>query len=81
MPGGAAAQGRTGTATRVTSLQAPPTASAARDTTTFAVGPRLHFKLSETAWFRPALVYARAIDKPMTDLDYNIVQLDLPFSF
>jgi hypothetical protein len=52
-----------------------------RDTTTFAVGPRLHFKLSETVWFRPALVYARGIDKPMTDANYNIVQLDLPFSF
>jgi hypothetical protein len=52
-----------------------------RDTSTFAVGPRLHFKLSETAWFRPAIVYARGIDKPMTDGNYNIVQLDLPFSF
>jgi hypothetical protein len=52
-----------------------------RDTTTVAVGPRLHFKLSETAWFRPAIVYARGIDKPMTDGNYNIVQLDLPFSF
>lgn len=54
---------------------------ASRDTTTFAVGPRLHFKLSESAWFRPAIVYARGIDKPMTAGNYNIVQLDLPFSF
>jgi hypothetical protein len=54
---------------------------AARDTTTFAVGPRLHFKLSDTAWFRPGIVYARALDKPLSTNDYNIVQLDLPFSF
>jgi hypothetical protein len=65
-------------------LSTPPVVeanAAARDTTTFAVGPRIHIKLSETAWFRPAIVYARAIDKPMSDLNYNIVQLDLPFSF
>jgi hypothetical protein len=54
----------------------------ARDTTTVAVGPRVHIKLSDTAWFRPALVYARPLDKPLTDKqDVNIVQLDLPFVF
>jgi hypothetical protein len=65
-------------------LSTPATVSAneaTRDTTTFAVGPRLHFKLSETAWFRPGIAYARGIDKPMTVGNYNIVQLDLPFSF
>jgi hypothetical protein len=41
----------------------------------------LHFKLSDTIWFRPALVYARGIDLPMSDANYNIVQLDLPISF
>jgi len=51
-----------------------------RDTTTFAVGPRLHFKIGEKAWFRPAVAYARALDNPMSDQKYNIVQLDLPIS-
>jgi hypothetical protein len=54
---------------------------ATRDTTTFAVGPRVHIQLSDTVWFRPGIAYARGIDKPMTTSDYNIVQLDLPFSF
>jgi hypothetical protein len=65
-------------------LSTPATVAAneaTRDTTTFAVGPRLHFKLSENAWFRPGIAYARGIDKPMTASNYNIVQLDLPFSF
>lgn len=54
---------------------------AARDTTTVAIGPRVHFKLGETIWFRPGIVYARGIDKPLTDAKFNIVQLDLPFIF
>jgi len=54
---------------------------AARDTTTLAAGIRLHFELSDNVWFRPALAYARGLDEPMTDANYNIVQLDLPFSF
>jgi len=52
-----------------------------RDTTTVAVGPRVHIQLGETTWFRPALVYATGIDKPLTDAKMNIVQLDLPFAF
>jgi hypothetical protein len=52
-----------------------------RDTATFAVGPRLHLKLSDAAWLRPGIAYARALDKPMTDQDYNIVQVDIPFAF
>jgi hypothetical protein len=52
-----------------------------RDTTTFAIGPRLHFKLSDTMWFRPGIAYARGLDKPMTTANYNIVQLDLPLVF
>ena len=58
-----------------------PTDAANRDTVSFAVGPRVHIKLSDTAWFRPGIAYARGLDKPMTDAKYNIVQLDLPFSF
>jgi hypothetical protein len=52
-----------------------------RDTTTFALGVRAHFKLSDTIWFRPAVSYSRALDDPMDAAKYNIVQLDLPFIF
>ena len=57
------------------------TTHASRDTTTFAVGPRFHFKLSDSVWFRPGLALALPIDDPMKKNDYKIVQLDLPFSF
>ncbi len=52
-----------------------------RDTTTFAIGPRLHFKLSDKTWFRPGVSLTLPIDDPMKKADYKIVQLDLPFSF
>jgi hypothetical protein len=51
-----------------------------RDTTTVAIGPRLHFKAGGV-WFRPGLSYATALDRPLTDLGYHIVQLDLPVVF
>jgi hypothetical protein len=52
-----------------------------RDTTTFAMGPRFHFKLSDSVWFRPGVAFAMAIDKPLEKFDYKIVQLDLPIAF
>lgn len=52
-----------------------------RDTTTFAVGPRVHLKLGETMWLRPALAFAMPLDKPMSDSKHKIIQLDLPFAF
>lgn len=52
-----------------------------RDTTTFAVGPRFHFKVGETSWIRPALSFAMALDNPMKDASYKIFQLDVPFVF
>ncbi len=52
-----------------------------RDTTTFAVGPRLHFKLGEKSWLRPGVAFAMPIDDPMKDAKYKIVQLDVPFAF
>jgi hypothetical protein len=58
-----------------------PDGDARRDTVTFAVGPRFHFKIGDKSWFRPGVAYARALDNPMTDQKYNIVQLDLPISF
>jgi hypothetical protein len=51
-----------------------------RDTTTLAVGPRFHVKAGNM-WLRPGLSYATGIDKPLTDLTYHIVQLDLPVVF
>lgn len=52
-----------------------------RDTTTVEVGPRLHFKVGETMWFRPAVGIVLPIDDPMADAKYKIVHLDLPLSF
>jgi hypothetical protein len=52
-----------------------------RDTTTFAVGPRFHFKLGETTWLRPGIAFAMPIDKPLSDSKYKVVQIDVPFAF
>lgn len=52
-----------------------------RDTSTFAVGPRFHFKLSDSVWFRPGVAFAMATDSPMEKAEYKIVQLDLPIAF
>jgi hypothetical protein len=55
--------------------------SPARDNLTFAAGVRTHFRVWKTLWARPALVYARGLDAPMTDSKYNILQVDLAFPF
>ena len=55
--------------------------STARDTTTFAVGPRFHFEVSKGMWLRPGIAFAMPIDDPMKKSSYKIVQLDIPFSF
>ncbi len=52
-----------------------------RDTTTFAIGPRLHFKLSDSVWFRPGVAFAMPLDNPMKKAEYKVVQLDLPVAF
>jgi hypothetical protein len=54
---------------------------ASRDNSTFAVGPRFHFKLGETTWLRPGVSYAMPLDNPMSKSKYKIVQLDIPFAF
>ena len=54
-----------------------PDGDARRNTTTLAVGTRLHFKVGATVWFRPGIAYARALDNPMSNQKYNIVQSDL----
>jgi hypothetical protein len=53
----------------------------ARAQLTFGIGPRLHFKVGDQRWLRPGLSYTRALDKPMTNSGYDIVQLDVPYSF
>jgi len=52
-----------------------------RDCLTFAVGPRMHFKAGENMWIRPGIAYARGLDNPMSDNEYNIIQIDVPVSF
>ncbi|MES1173084.1 MAG: hypothetical protein ABUL62_02055 [Myxococcales bacterium] len=54
---------------------------ALRDTATFAVGPRFHFKFTDSMWFRPGVSLTVPLDDPMKKSDYTIVQLDLPLSF
>jgi hypothetical protein len=54
---------------------------ATRDNSTFAIGPRFHFKLGETTWLRPGISYAMPLDNPMSKSKYKIVQLDIPFAF
>jgi hypothetical protein len=51
-----------------------------RETLTFAVGPRAHFKLG-TKWLRPGIAYAQGIDDPMKARKDRILQVDLPFAF
>src|SRR3569623_182096 len=53
----------------------------ARDNLTVAAGVRLHLKLGAHQALRPGVSFARALDKPLADRTYEIVQLDLPFSF
>jgi hypothetical protein len=58
-----------------------PEPAGIRDTTTWAIGPRGHFKLSESVWFRPGVSFSMPIDKPMQKAEYKVVQLDLPIAF
>ncbi|MDF3065290.1 MAG: putative secreted protein [Polyangiaceae bacterium] len=52
-----------------------------RDQTTWAIGPRAHFKLGESIWFRPGVAFSMPIDDPMSKFEYKVVQLDLPVAF
>jgi hypothetical protein len=51
------------------------------DTLTAALGPRFHFKIGKTTWIRPGVSYAFGFDKPLTDGNYKMVQLDIPVIF
>jgi hypothetical protein len=52
-----------------------------RDTTTVAVGPRLHFKVGDKSWIRPALAFAFGLDDPLRRWESRSVQLDIPVIF
>jgi hypothetical protein len=56
-------------------------APAARDTLSAAIGVRGHFKLGGKRWVRPGIAYARGLDDPMNGRGYDVVQVDVPFSF
>jgi len=53
----------------------------ARQQLTLAVGPRFHLKLPRNRWLRPGVSYTRALDDPMHERSYDIVQIDVPFAF
>jgi len=55
--------------------------AAARDTSTVAVGARLHVKFTDALSFHPGVAVALPLDDPMKRADYRIVQLDLPLAF
>jgi hypothetical protein len=52
-----------------------------RDTTSVAMGPRLHFKLGDKSWLRPALAFAIGVDDPQLRWESKSVQLDIPVVF
>lgn len=52
-----------------------------RDCMSFAVGPRMHFRISDHVRINPGIAYARGIDDPMSRDNYNVVQVDVPVSF
>lgn len=53
----------------------------ARDNLSAAAGLRFNWKIDAHHALRPGISFARALDKPLSDRTYEIVQLDLPFSF
>lgn len=55
--------------------------SSQRDNLSFTLGPRFHARLGHKVWFRPGVSYTTSLAGRMDDLDYRIVQLDLPLYF
>jgi hypothetical protein len=53
----------------------------ARETVTFAVGPRLHLRLAGKQWLRPGISYSRVLDAPWSSNSYQMVQIDVPYVF
>jgi hypothetical protein len=54
---------------------------ATRDTLSAALGVRGHVALGGNRWLRPGVSYARGLDDPSSGRNYQIVQIDLPFTF
>ena len=56
-----------------------------RDTTTWAFGPRMHFKLGESTWLRPGVSLSLPLDNPLAKgkgiSHYQMAQIDIPFVF
>jgi len=52
----------------------------ARETLTFAVGPRFHFKLAQRM-LRPGLSWTWTLDDPLKAQRYGMLQLDVPVAF
>ncbi len=53
----------------------------ARDNLTLAGGPRIHVRLTDTAWMRPGLSYGHGLRGPVERQAFHMVQLDIPFTF
>jgi len=69
------------TPTQITMMNKVDIPGFAKDTVTFAIGPRVHFQVAKGMFLRPGIAYARGLDKPLTDASYNMVQVDVPFYF
>lgn len=54
---------------------------ALRDTVSAAVGVRGHIQLAGKRWLRPGIAYSRGLDDPMSGRSYDVVQIDVPYSF
>jgi hypothetical protein len=52
-----------------------------RDNLTAAIGPRFHFEIANGTWVRPGLSYGRGLRGPTQQQSFQMVQLDVPFSF
>jgi hypothetical protein len=54
---------------------------ALRDTVSAAIGVRGHIKMGGKRWLRPGIAYSRGLDDPMSGRSYDVVQVDVPYSF
>jgi hypothetical protein len=57
-----------------------PTATL-RDSLSAALGVRTHWKLQGKQWLRPGIAYARGLDDPMTNRNYQVLQVDLLYIY
>jgi len=55
--------------------------AATRDNLTAAIGLRAHLKIGDNMWLRPGAAFVQPLDAPMTDQNYHVAQIDLPFAF